>query len=212
MDMTFRKNSGFTLIEMSLVLVIIGLILGAVSISGNLQKSAATKAAYTDFIYPWAGVYRSYHQLTGRVLGDSAVSPSGRVNGSLDDPICLDSVVDDEDTDDTLRVQLLNLKMDLPTGRGEFKETNYVVTDKDSNPRQIELCFAYTDSWIVGYKDKAKNNPVIKNSNVMIIKNLPIELAEEIDVLVDKTVNGTTGLLRWESGTLVVDALYKLSN
>ncbi|MCK5872730.1 MAG: type II secretion system protein, partial [Methylococcales bacterium] len=48
-----QQQSGFTLIEMAIVLVIIGLILGAVSVGKDLQRSAEYKKVKQKFIDQW---------------------------------------------------------------------------------------------------------------------------------------------------------------
>ncbi len=52
-----REQGGFTLIEMAVVLVIIGLILGAVSIGKDLQRNAEYKKVKQKFVDQWAQAY-----------------------------------------------------------------------------------------------------------------------------------------------------------
>ena len=47
------KQSGFTLLEMSVVLVIIGMILGAVSIGKDLQRNAEYAKIKQKFVDQW---------------------------------------------------------------------------------------------------------------------------------------------------------------
>lgn len=76
-----RKQGGFTLIEMAVVLVIIGLILGAVSIGKDLQRNAEYKKVKQKFVDQWAQAYNEYYEKTGVVLGDSQVSPTYAIGG-----------------------------------------------------------------------------------------------------------------------------------
>jgi prepilin-type N-terminal cleavage/methylation domain-containing protein len=74
-------NKGFTLIEMAVVLVIIGLILGAVSIGKDLQRNAEMKKIKQKFVDQWAMAYNQYYEKMGVVLGDSQIEPTHVVCG-----------------------------------------------------------------------------------------------------------------------------------
>ncbi len=71
---------GFTLIEMAMVLVIIGLILGAVSIGKDLQRNAEYTKVKQKFVDQWAQAYNQYYEKTGVVLADSQIAPTMAVN------------------------------------------------------------------------------------------------------------------------------------
>lgn len=77
-----KKNQGFTLIEMAIVLVIIGIIISAVSIGQNLQRSAEIQKMKQKFIDQWAIAYNQYYTRTGVVLGDSQQEPRYMVAGA----------------------------------------------------------------------------------------------------------------------------------
>lgn len=81
------KEGGFTLIEMAVVLVIIGLILGAVSIGKDLQRNAEYKKVKQKFIDQWAQAYNQYYEKTGVVLGDSQIAPTYTVGGGINSTI-----------------------------------------------------------------------------------------------------------------------------
>ncbi|NQY26813.1 MAG: prepilin-type N-terminal cleavage/methylation domain-containing protein [Piscirickettsiaceae bacterium] len=76
-----KIQQGFTLIEMAIVLVIIGIILGAVSVGKDLQRNAENQKIYQKFVTSWKQVYDQYYNKTGAVLGDSQVAPTYMVNG-----------------------------------------------------------------------------------------------------------------------------------
>ena len=73
---------GFTLVEMTIVLVIIGLIIGAVAIGKDVVRNAEYQKVGNKFIYEWKKTYDQYYQRTGVRLGDSQVAPTGMVNGN----------------------------------------------------------------------------------------------------------------------------------
>ena len=76
------KQGGFTLLEMSVVLVIIGLILGAVSIGKDLQRNAEYTTIKQKFVDQWAAAYNEFYNKYGVVLGDSEISPTLAVNAN----------------------------------------------------------------------------------------------------------------------------------
>lgn len=73
---------GFTLVEMTIVLVIIGLILGAVAIGKDVVRNAEYQKAANKFVFGWKKTYDEYYQRAGVQLGDSQVAPTGMVNGN----------------------------------------------------------------------------------------------------------------------------------
>ncbi len=72
---------GFTLIEMAIVLVIIGLIIGAVMIGKDVQRNAEYQKVANKFVMDWKKSYDEYVQRTGVVLGDCQIAPTYMVNG-----------------------------------------------------------------------------------------------------------------------------------
>ena len=65
-----RNEKGFTLIEMAIVLIIIGIIIGAVVKGKDVIKSAEQKRLYSSFVREWQTVYNNYYDRTGWILGD----------------------------------------------------------------------------------------------------------------------------------------------
>jgi len=66
-----RNNRGFTLIEMAIVLIIIGIILGAVVKGKDLIRSGEQKKVYSKFVNAWRTCYLNYYDRTGKILGDT---------------------------------------------------------------------------------------------------------------------------------------------
>ena len=66
------NNKGFTLIEMAIVLIIIGIIIGAVVKGKDVIRSAEQKKIYTKLLNAWELSYNSYYDRTGWILGDVA--------------------------------------------------------------------------------------------------------------------------------------------
>ena len=60
-----RQQGGFTLVEMAVVLVIIGVILGAVMIGRDVQRNAEYNRIKQKFVDQWVVAYNNYHQREG---------------------------------------------------------------------------------------------------------------------------------------------------
>jgi len=76
-----QRQQGFTLVEMAIVLVVIGLILGAVMIGKDVQRNAEYAKIANKFVMGWKKSYDEYYQRTGVVLGDSQVAPTYMIDG-----------------------------------------------------------------------------------------------------------------------------------
>lgn len=77
-----RQQRGFTLLELTSVLIIIGLIVGAVSIGRDLQRTAEYQKIKQKFINQWKEAYDQYYTRTGVVVGDSQTAPRFMVGGA----------------------------------------------------------------------------------------------------------------------------------
>jgi len=64
-----RDRKGFTLIELSIVLIIIGLLLAAIVKGKDLIRSAELKKFYNGFVKQWELLFNNYYDRTGKVLG-----------------------------------------------------------------------------------------------------------------------------------------------
>jgi len=81
-----QKQKGFTLVEIAIVLVIIGLLLGGVLKGQELITNAKIKSVTSDFDNIIAGAY-AYQDRTGHLPGDSS---DGTLNGTFDGQIAND--------------------------------------------------------------------------------------------------------------------------
>jgi prepilin-type N-terminal cleavage/methylation domain-containing protein len=201
---TARAQAGFTLVEMSVVLLVIGLILGAVSVGKDLQRDAEYTKIKQKFIDGWASAYNSYYLRSGVVLGDSQTAPSFMVNGTLfagisgqggdmtsatpPGAICDSStaaVATRESPTPSLYNEMDRHGVRMPPGRAEGSESRYVYLDSNGNPQEIQVCFQWN-------KPGTQSN----SGNVMVISGLTPDLARALDQMIDGKADAQEGMFR----------------
>jgi len=207
------KQSGFTLVEMALVLVIIGLILGAVSIGKDLQRSSEYKKIKQKFVDQWEQAYNQHYLRTGVVVGDRQEGPTLAVNAAINeidsDPFFAADLQGDYSavaapgrlcetaSNDgyagnramaagvSLHAQFDQAGIRMPPGRTEGREDRYVYLDSNGNPQEIQICFQW-------------NNPGTPSGsgNVMVLVGLTPDLARMLDEMIDGQAHATEGRFR----------------
>ena len=195
------RQAGFTLVEMAVVLVIIGVILGAVMIGRDAQRNAEYLRIRQTFVNQWAVAYNSYVQRTGVPPGDDMAAPRLMVNGAgqvvpaggvfaatggtLPDQLCEGAAPPAPATgpggaaaargaSTNLRALFLQMGIELPNGRGLNLEDKYVYLDTNGVPQQIQVCFQWNPPGTV-------SGP----GNVMVISGLTPDLARSLDAAID---------------------------
>ncbi|WEJ62496.1 type II secretion system protein [Thiomicrorhabdus lithotrophica] len=179
-----EKNAGFTLVEMSVVLVVIGLIIGAVSIGKDLQRNAVYQQISSNFVQSWSQAYQNYFNKTGIVIGDSSSAPTLKVDGANATPgeICTTGLHGFMDA----------AGISMPAGRSEGSEHAFVYLDSNGNPQETTVCFQNV-AWSI---PSATGTYVARTRNVMVIKNLTPDLARFLDSQVDGKTDARFGSFR----------------
>ena len=67
---------GGSLVELSLVLAVIGLIIGAMAIGKDVQRNAEFTKVKNKFVDQGEQAYNQHHQRTGVVMGDDQLAPA----------------------------------------------------------------------------------------------------------------------------------------
>ncbi len=213
-----KKQTGFTLIEMAIVLVIIGLILGAVSIGKDLQRDAEYAKVKQKFMDGWKEAYDGYYMRTGVVLGDDQTAPLYMVDGSVvtgdnnpalpgipasysntGNKIChgqgyaqetvgAGDAVLETVVEQDLHVLMDNIGIRMPPGRSEGQEDRYVYQDSNGNPVELQICFQWNP-----------DRTISGAGNVMVIRGLTPDLARALDQMVDGKPDALEGRFRQQN-------------
>lgn len=196
-----RSQGGFTLVEMSVVLLVIGLIIGAVSIGKDMQRNAEYVKIKQKFVDQWVNAYNSHYVKAGVVIGDSQVAPRMMVNGaaytaSEGAPVSGGDMSAAIEPGEICQIgaassgNVLHLEMDrhgvrMPPGRAEGSEDRYVYLDSNGNPQEIRVCFKW-------------NRPSTPSGsgNMMVIYGLTPDLARALDQMIDGKPDAREGAFR----------------
>lgn len=178
-----RFQRGFTLLELSVALVVIALIIGAVSVGGDLQRNATYQSLAGSFVRGWQLSFLSFMDKVGVVPGDSQISPTGKVRAGEGLELCeLD-----------LRNAMYAAGVTMPSGRAEGFETHAGYVDSNGNPQDVSACFANVPWSIPG---AAAGAYVIQRKNVLILRGLTPDLARMLDNVIDGNPDARFGNFR----------------
>lgn len=181
-----RRQGGFTILEMSVVLVVIALIIGAVSIGRDVYRSAVAERISTEFVQAWIIAYDRYVAQVGTVPGDDLANPTGRINGDGSE-LC------DTASAQELRDEMLEHGIALPAGRAEGMESRYAYQDANGLPQEVRVCFLTLLDWA---EPASGGSYTGRPRNVMRLEGLTAELARQLDNRIDGRVDARFGRLR----------------
>jgi prepilin-type N-terminal cleavage/methylation domain-containing protein len=177
-----QRQKGFTLIELSITLLVIGLLLGAVAIGRDLQRTAANQRLSSVFIQGWKGAYETYLSGVGNPPGDSTTNPTGKVNGDQT-ALCGDDMAN----------AFLAAGVRLPEGRTNGQPDRYVYLDSNGNPQEVKVCFQNVDWAEAG---STMGTYVSRPRNVMVISGVTYSLVAMMDQQIDGRTDARFGRLR----------------
>lgn len=177
-SMNLNDQRGFTLIEMAIVLIIIGIIIGAVVKGKDVMKSAEQKRLYSTFAREWQVAYNNYYDRTGWILGDDVDNANTTRDGQCGNGgVAAAAALDNQLT----RVGL------KPPAQGPTGLSN-VRTYTDSNGRQYTLTLSFNYDLDIG-----------NYIQVTGPRGVPVELGYSWDRIIDGSGDGTAGDLRYDN-------------
>jgi prepilin-type N-terminal cleavage/methylation domain-containing protein len=180
-----KQRKGFTLVELSIVLIIIGLIIGGVLKGTDLINSARTKKVYTTWIKGWQIAVNTYQDKTGQVLADGAANGGAGVSDGLFDNILLSNTT-------VIQARLMAVGLDVPITNTGGSASPTAITSPAGGSYQLEG------------KDRAGlstmrlvfRNFSGSNRNVLELTQVPNDVAMAIDTMIDGAADAGLGNCR----------------
>jgi prepilin-type N-terminal cleavage/methylation domain-containing protein len=195
-----RKNQkGFTLIELAIVLVIIGIIIGAVMKGRDIMRSAQTKAFWQGFAGKWITMVDNYYDKTGQNLADgerNGGTTGGLPNGFMDG-IYMGGTLTRALARDTLMKAGINA-CDLIKTSLVNDTTTCPVTGTEIGGGQVDSeVYGKVSNIRVGFSNyvMSTGGAIIPNTrkNFVVFLYVPIDIAKALDTIVDGVSAGNSG-------------------
>ena len=182
------RKSGFSLVEISIVLIIIGIILSSVMKGRDLYRSSKIKEFSQTFVYEWEIVSDSYFNRMGSILTDSTINggADSTIDGFMDGDVNTTQKYSNIDTNLTAAgIDICkSIKADIKDGT-TFCSSGY-------NPFKRTITGEFTGNQIVSV---TFTNYIIdgKKQNILLFNNIPGDVAQAIDTKRDGIPNGLSG-------------------
>ncbi len=184
-----KDKKGFTLIELAIVLVIIGIILGAILKGQALIQNARAKRTLNDMKGLEAMVWTFYDRY-GVLPGDCAPAGSGRIDSHVSGNWTLGYL----DTSTTAPTALCQGN----SYNRPFNDLKYSGIASKTAENRIQFKHALNGPFFLGYEHV---NGV--DYNVIAVNDIPCWAAKMIDQSVDGGIDAGVGRVRWLNGTSV---------
>lgn len=206
------KALGFTLVEMAIVLVIIGIILAGVMKGRDIVRGAQVKQFSQQFAQKWASVAQTYYDKTGRFLNDgetnggtASTTADGQMDGSA--PVRAQDIVDVCEAVGITPCSLVKSKIANEYGTattGPFAvETGHCGTATDGGVNIFETLvegeYAGNQRVVADLISQtvqlAGDTTKLSRRNCIALYNVPTDVAIGLDTAIDGNADGANGAL-----------------
>jgi len=181
------KTRGFTLVELAIVLVIIGIILGAILKGTELINNSKVKRLQNDLRGLEAAIWTFYDR-TGRMPGDcngDGVIGYGIGAGATGTGLAFTS-----NTDPTIDYCANSTTSETDPNRA-FADLRMQRVLSYSQPNTSLARHVFNDFFVIGNISNGT-----RNFNAIVIYGIPAWAAKMIDVSIDGSADGTAGRVR----------------
>ncbi|MEA3353539.1 MAG: type II secretion system protein [Campylobacterota bacterium] len=177
--MKVGMRKGFSLIEIGIVMVVIGLIIAAVMKGKDVIKGAETKEVAQNFMGKWVSAADTYYDKMGFNPYGTRAMP---MIGATPNTAILMNIPGETDPDanvtTTWQAAGIDIRNLIKTDTGN--PTNAYIAGEYTEDSEVTVDFAY-----------AEINERMRN--VVIFNDVPVDVAKAFDKLVDSSVDGSTG-------------------
>ncbi|MBW1822861.1 MAG: prepilin-type N-terminal cleavage/methylation domain-containing protein [Deltaproteobacteria bacterium] len=177
-----KNDKGFTLIEMAIVLIIIGIIIGAIVKGKDIIRSGEQKKIYSVFLNAWRTTYLNFYDRTGKILGDTNndrhadTNPAHRGNPPSDNG--RDALISGDKAHHPPNYYgLAQIGLEAPKTNTD-KPWKYRYSDSTGKGHELTIAF--------DFDPKGKYN-------YMQISSIPNELCIAMDTMIDGEADGAKG-------------------
>lgn len=195
-----RFKRGFTLIEIGIVLMVIGIIIGAIMKGKDIIKSSQIKDVTQTFLNRWVVVADNYYDRMGQNLGDGTANGNPTANTVVDgymDGLGLYTAANEATIATALSNAGINVADLVKSNLNNLATAN--VFANNYNPFQISIAGEFTDQVNIGveltnlYLTSAITGAANMRRNLVVFRNVPGDIAIAFDKMVDGVADGTSG-------------------
>ncbi|NJB67867.1 prepilin-type N-terminal cleavage/methylation domain-containing protein [Desulfobaculum xiamenense] len=189
-----RVVKGFTLVEMAIVLVIIGIILAGVMKGRDIVRGSQVKQFSQGFAQKWMTIATTYMDKTGQALADGTANggTAANANGYMDNLFMGTNNLTQYD-------EVLNATRDVGIEPCTMIKTDLANDTNNNCPngynvfmRNVEGETSGKSRVVVGFyaEQIGANGPF---RNIVVLQNVPSDVAQGLDTLIDGQADSANG-------------------
>ena len=191
MTMFGKSRKGFSLIEIGIVMVVIGLILAAVMKGKDVIKGAEIKEVSQNYLAKWVNAADNYYDKTGfNILGDKTDPRANKAGGST---ACVPN---------TWGLAFTNAGIDIEKIVRTNTDNFCTAQLEGQFTTAIATTTASVDWTSVVTTATGTGTATTSQANVLEFNNVPADIARAFDTLIDGVVDGASGRVINDAGAL----------